>query len=98
MDLNLRGKIAMVYLPTDKILIEADAYTPAAGPPASLPPTSTPSPAPPSSPPAVSPTTVNLYENIGRLQLDVERIAALHGPRLATMDDLRKAVGLGASQ
>ena len=91
---------AMVYLPADKILIEADAYTPAAGtPPASSPPSATPSAtAPPPSPPAVSPTTVNLYENIRRLQLDVERIAALHGPRMATIDDLRKAVGRNAGE
>ena len=91
---------AMVYLPADKILIEADAYTPAAGTPAaSLPPSTTPSAtAPPSSPPAASPTTVNLYENIRRLQLDVERIAALHGPRMATMDDLRKAAGRNAGE
>jgi glyoxylase-like metal-dependent hydrolase (beta-lactamase superfamily II) len=85
---------AMVYLPADKILIEADAYTPAAATPAAPAPSSTtPSSAPQSSAPAASPTTVNLYENIRRLQLDVERIAALHGPRVATIDDLRKAVG-----
>jgi glyoxylase-like metal-dependent hydrolase (beta-lactamase superfamily II) len=74
---------AMVYLPADKILIEADAFTPLAQAPAA---TAAP-------PPPLSPTTVNLYENIRRLKLDVERIAALHGPRLATMDDLAKAIG-----
>jgi glyoxylase-like metal-dependent hydrolase (beta-lactamase superfamily II) len=86
---------AMVYLPADKILIEADAFTPAAeAPPAPASPPATPAPgAPPPPPPAVSPTAVNLYENIRRLKLDVERIAALHGPRLATMADLARAIG-----
>ena len=85
----------MVYLPAEKILIEADAYTPAAeAPPASPPPSTTPAAtAPPPPPQAVSPTAVNLYENIRRLKLDVERIAALHGPRLATMADLARAIG-----
>jgi glyoxylase-like metal-dependent hydrolase (beta-lactamase superfamily II) len=69
----------MVYLPAEKILVEADAYTP--GPAA---------PAPGS---AVSPTTLNLHQNIQRLKLDVGRIAALHGPRLATIDDLARAAG-----
>jgi hypothetical protein len=47
---------------------------------------------PPQGPP-ISPTTLNLYENIRRLKLDVRQIAALHGPRLATMDDLATASG-----
>jgi glyoxylase-like metal-dependent hydrolase (beta-lactamase superfamily II) len=67
---------AMVYLPAEKILIEADAYTPGAP-----------------STPAVSPTTLNLYQNIQRLRLNVDRIAALHGPRIATMRDLEDATG-----
>jgi glyoxylase-like metal-dependent hydrolase (beta-lactamase superfamily II) len=85
---------AMVYLPADRILIEADAYTPAAeAPPAPGSPPATAAATAPPPPQAVSPTTVNLYENIRRLKLDVERIAALHGPRLATMADLAKAIG-----
>jgi hypothetical protein len=36
---------------------------------------------------------INLYENIRRLKLDVRQIAALHGSRLATMEDLLKATG-----
>jgi glyoxylase-like metal-dependent hydrolase (beta-lactamase superfamily II) len=70
---------AMVYLPAEKILVEVDAYAPpAAGAP----------------PPAVpSPFAVNLYENIQRLKLDVRQIAALHGPRVATMADLRAFIG-----
>jgi glyoxylase-like metal-dependent hydrolase (beta-lactamase superfamily II) len=72
---------AMVYLPAEKILVEADAYTPTA---ADVPPPSTP-----------NPFTVNLYQNIDRLKLDVRQIAALHGPRLVTMADLRTAIGQG---
>jgi glyoxylase-like metal-dependent hydrolase (beta-lactamase superfamily II) len=73
---------AMVYLPAEKILIEGDAYTPAA---ADAPPPATP-----------NPFSVNLNDNIQRLKLDVRQIAALHGPRLATMADLRTAIGQGA--
>jgi glyoxylase-like metal-dependent hydrolase (beta-lactamase superfamily II) len=89
---------AMVYLPAEKILIEADAYTP---PPATPPPTSaqgstaapTPPPAVAPQGPPISPTTLNLFENIQRLKLDVRQIAPLHGPGLATMDDLARAAG-----
>ena len=70
---------ALVYLPEEKILIEADAYTPTA---ANVPPPSTP-----------NPYTVNLYENIQKLKLDVEQIAALHGPRVVTLADLRAVIG-----
>jgi len=70
---------AMVYLPTEGILVEADAFTPGA---ANAPPPATP-----------SPFTVNLNENIQRLKLNVRRIAALHGPRVTTMADLRAAIG-----
>jgi glyoxylase-like metal-dependent hydrolase (beta-lactamase superfamily II) len=69
---------AMVYLPAEKILIEVDAWAPAA-------------PNAPQAPP--SPFAVNLYENIRRLKLDVRQIAALHGPRVATMAELEAAVG-----
>jgi glyoxylase-like metal-dependent hydrolase (beta-lactamase superfamily II) len=70
---------AMIYLPTERILIEGDAYTPTA---ADAPP-----------PTAPNPFSVNLFENIQRLKLNVRQIAALHGPRLATMADLRTAIG-----
>jgi len=73
---------AMVYLPAEKILVEGDAYTPAA---ADAPPPAMP-----------NPFSVNLNDNIQRLKLDVRQIAALHGPRLATMADLRTAIGQGA--
>jgi len=74
---------AMIYLPTEKILIEVDAYAPPAG---NAPPPATP-----------NPFAVNLYDNIQRLKLDVRQIAALHGPRIATMADLRAFIGQRAS-
>lgn len=70
----------LVYLPAEKILIEADAYTPLAA--------NAPLPAAP------NPYSVNLYENIQKLKLDVDQIAALHGPRVATLADLRSAIGI----
>jgi glyoxylase-like metal-dependent hydrolase (beta-lactamase superfamily II) len=70
---------AMVYLPAEKILIEVDAYAP---PAANAPP--------PASP---NPFAINLHENIQRLKLDVRQIAALHGPRVATLADLRAFIG-----
>jgi glyoxylase-like metal-dependent hydrolase (beta-lactamase superfamily II) len=69
---------AFVYLPKEKILTEADAYTPAA---ADAPPATT-----------VNPYSANLYDNIQKLKLDVDKIAALHGPRVATITDLRTAI------
>jgi len=70
----------MVYLPKEKILIEGDAFTPAA---VGAPP-----------PAAPNPYAVNLNENIERLKLDVRQIAALHGPRVITPADLHTAIGL----
>jgi len=69
----------LVYLPNEKILVEADAYTPTA---ANVPPPATP-----------NPYSVNLYENIQKLNLNVEKIAALHGPRVVTLADLQSVIG-----
>lgn len=69
---------AMVYLPAERILIEVDAWAPLA-----------PNQPPPAAP---SPFAINLYENIQKLKLDVRQIAALHGPGVATLADLRSAV------
>jgi glyoxylase-like metal-dependent hydrolase (beta-lactamase superfamily II) len=71
------GLIA-VYLPKEKILIEADAYTPTA----------------PNAPyPAVANVfTVNLNENIERLGLAVDRILPLHG-RMVPLVEMLKAIG-----
>jgi glyoxylase-like metal-dependent hydrolase (beta-lactamase superfamily II) len=68
----------MVFLPAEGILIEGDAFTPQA---ANAPPPATP-----------NPYSVNLFDNIQRLKLNVRQIAALHGPRLTTMADLRAAI------
>ncbi|HMF97275.1 MAG TPA: MBL fold metallo-hydrolase, partial [Vicinamibacterales bacterium] len=73
---------AMIYLPKEKILMEVDAWAPLA-----------PNQAPPATP---SPFAVNLYDNIQKLNLDVRQIAALHGPRVATLEELKAAVGQGA--
>jgi glyoxylase-like metal-dependent hydrolase (beta-lactamase superfamily II) len=70
--------IVMAYLPKEKLLVEVDVYTPLA-----------PNATPPSTP---NPASVNLYENIQRLNLDVNQIAPLHG-RLVTIADLRKTIG-----
>ena len=70
--------LIVVYLPKEKMLIEVDAYTPLAGddPPPTVPP----------------PAAVNLYENIERLKLDVDRIVPLHG-RIVRLEDLKKTIG-----
>ena len=56
----------MVYIPKDKILVEADDFTPAP-------------PGAPSTGPRAHGYTVNLYDNVERLKLDVTTIAPLHG-------------------
>ena len=68
----------MVWLPNEKLLIEADAYTP--GPPNSPPP------------PAPNPNHLNLVANIDRLGLAPERILPLHS-RVATMAELNAQIG-----
>jgi glyoxylase-like metal-dependent hydrolase (beta-lactamase superfamily II) len=68
----------MVWLPKERLLIEADAYTPLA-----------PNAAPPSPPNA---NNVNLVENIERLKLPVDRILPLHG-RIVPLAELYRTVG-----
>jgi glyoxylase-like metal-dependent hydrolase (beta-lactamase superfamily II) len=68
----------MVYLPREKILVEADAFTP--GPPNAA------APAPPNE------LNVNLVQNMERLNLQVEQILPLHG-RMVTVTELYTAVG-----
>lgn len=68
----------MVYLPKEKILIEADAYTPQ--PPGAKPPS-----------PANS-NNVKLVDNIEAKKLAVERILPLHG-RMVTLSDLYTTAG-----
>jgi glyoxylase-like metal-dependent hydrolase (beta-lactamase superfamily II) len=76
--------VIMAWLPAEKILIEADAYSPTA---ANVPPPATP-----------NPFSVALADNIQRLKLDVGQILALHGPRVATLADLHKAIGRSGSE
>ncbi len=68
----------MVYLPREKILIEADAFTPG----------------PPNTPPPARPNdqNLNLVQNMERLNLQVEQILPLHG-RMVTVTELYAAVG-----
>jgi glyoxylase-like metal-dependent hydrolase (beta-lactamase superfamily II) len=68
----------MVYMPKEKILIEADVFTP--GPPGSKPP-ATP-----------NGNNVALLTNVERLKLDVDKILPLHG-RVVPGDDLYAVVG-----
>jgi len=73
---------AMIYLPKEKVLIEGDAWTPS--PPGAPPPS------------ARNPYTANLFENVRRLKLDVRRIAALHGPGVAPLAQLKAAAEAGS--
>ena len=68
----------MVYLPKDKLLIEADAFTPG--------PLNSPPPAVPNA------NNLNLVANIERLKLEVDRILPLHG-RVVPLAELYAAVG-----
>ncbi|MBL8308596.1 MAG: hypothetical protein JNM33_18015, partial [Rubrivivax sp.] len=68
----------MVWLPKERLLIQADAYTP--GPPNSPPP------------PVPNANQVNLVQNIERLKLDVDRILPLHS-RVVPMGELLAQIG-----
>jgi glyoxylase-like metal-dependent hydrolase (beta-lactamase superfamily II) len=75
--------IVMIYLPKEKILIQVDAWNTEA---VTAPYLDT------IGGDFVNPYMVNLYENILRLKLDVGQIVPLHGPRTATVAELRKAL------
>ena len=70
--------IVMAWLPKEKLLAEVDVYSPLAA--------NAPLPANP------SPAMANLYENIQRLNLDVNQIAPLHG-RIVTLAELKRTIG-----
>jgi glyoxylase-like metal-dependent hydrolase (beta-lactamase superfamily II) len=75
----------LVYLPKEKVLLEADGFNP---PPQAL--TKTPA--------TISPYTANLEANIERLNLDVQRIIPVHYPadnRKVMDKELLIAVGKG---
>jgi glyoxylase-like metal-dependent hydrolase (beta-lactamase superfamily II) len=68
----------IVYLPKERLLIQADAFTP--GPP------NAPAPA------IMNPLSVNLADNITRLNLAVDRLLPLHG-RIVPLAELNRAIG-----
>ena len=70
--------LIMAYLPKEKLLVEADLYTPAP-----------PNTAPPAQP---NPASVNLYDNIERLNLAIDQILPLHG-RKVPLAELQKWIG-----
>jgi len=75
---NHHGGIVMVYLPKEKLLVEADVYNP---------------PAPSAPPPAsVNTNWVNLSDNIKRLSMNVDQILPLHG-RIMPLAELHKSIG-----
>lgn len=56
--------LLVAYVPSEKMLIQADAFAPRPG--------AAPLPAP-------SPYTINLVDNVSRLKLDVQKVAHVHG-------------------
>lgn len=68
----------MAYLPKERLLIQADAFTP-------LPPNA-PAPNPPNA------LHVELVQNLARLNLEVDRILPLHG-RIVPIAELQRMVG-----
>jgi len=70
--------LLMVYLPKEKLLIEADSFTP--GPPNSPPPA------------VLNPNNTNLVDNLQQLKLPVDRILPLHG-RVVPASELYTATG-----
>jgi hypothetical protein len=75
---NHSEDMLMAYLPKEKLLVNADLYTPPA-PGAAL-------------PAALNPGTLTLYQNIKRLKLDVAQHVPIHG-RHGTNDEFVKIVG-----
>jgi glyoxylase-like metal-dependent hydrolase (beta-lactamase superfamily II) len=70
----------VAYLPTERLLVQADAYNP---------------PAPNASPPPAFPFARNLVDNVERLALRVDRVAALHG-RVVPFSEIREAAGVSS--
>ena len=70
--------LIMAYLPKEKLLVEADAYTPGA-----------PNASPPAQP---NPFSVNLNDSIDQLKLQVDQLLPLHG-RMVPLGELHKAIG-----
>ena len=78
---NHNGAILFGYMPAEKILVEADDFTP-------------PAPNGPGLVPLAAQFGNNLYDNIQRLKLDIQTIAPLHG-RVVPYTEMPKALGKG---
>jgi glyoxylase-like metal-dependent hydrolase (beta-lactamase superfamily II) len=70
--------LLMVYLPKEKLLVEADVFSPLA-----------PNVTPPTPP---SPFTVSFADHLGRLGLAVDRLVPIHG-RMVPLADLHRTIG-----
>ena len=77
-DSNHSDAFLVAYLPKERLLIEADSFTP--GPPNTPPPAQ------------LNPNNTNLVDNLARLKLSVDRILPLHG-RVVPSSELYAAVG-----
>jgi glyoxylase-like metal-dependent hydrolase (beta-lactamase superfamily II) len=80
---NHNEGMLMVYIPKEKVLVEADDFTP-------------PAPNGPPPPPRALAFTKNLDANIQRLKLDVVTIAPLHG-FVVPFAELEKLAGKGTT-
>ncbi|OFW00756.1 MAG: hypothetical protein A3I61_19565 [Acidobacteria bacterium RIFCSPLOWO2_02_FULL_68_18] len=67
----------MVHLPKERILVEADSFSPP--------------PAPLTSPPNALPNLIHWYEAVQRLKIDIEQVVPIHG-RVTTMDEARQLI------
>ena len=76
----------IAYMPRNKLLVEADAYVPG---PLNAPPSARPDP-------YFLPFTVDLYERLQELKLDVGPIAPLHG-RMTSMTEMLRTIGKSGS-
>jgi hypothetical protein len=74
---NHSQDMLMVYLPKEKMLINADLYSP---------------PAPSAQPPMISPGMLTLYQNMRKYKLDVTQHVGLHGG-VANNADFMKIIG-----
>jgi glyoxylase-like metal-dependent hydrolase (beta-lactamase superfamily II) len=81
--LNHANTMLIVYFPKERIVVNADLYSP---------------PAQGAQPPAQpSANSIVLYNNIKRLKLDAAQIAPIHG-RVGAMDEFERLVGPAANQ
>jgi glyoxylase-like metal-dependent hydrolase (beta-lactamase superfamily II) len=65
----------MIYLPKEKILIEADSFSPPA--------------VPLTAPPNALVNLQHFYDSVQKLQLDVDQVVPIHG-RVTTLDEAKE--------